>query len=85
MLEHQQLMSWEELLSPNVQCMSGSRKLPKAVGRLFGSGGCVWVTVCHVMDTTVCETCYVPSDFSLIQKSFWKGIPLSLRTRRFLK
>lgn len=59
MLEHQQLVSWEELLP--------TRCLNQAVGRLFKSRGSVWVTVCHVMDTTVCETCYVSSDFSFIQ------------------
>ena len=44
-----------------------ARQLPEAVGGLFKSGGCVWVTVCHVRDTTVCETWYVSSDFSRIQ------------------
>lgn len=66
-LSHQQLTNWEEL--PPTWCLSQAvaSRLPKAVGRLFKSGGYVWVTVCHVMDTTVCKTCYVSSDFSLVQ------------------
>lgn len=42
----------------------GGCKLPNAVGRLLPSGGRVWVTVCHVMDTTMCEARDVPLDVS---------------------
>ena len=66
MREHQWLASWEELLASNVVCTSGRCKLPKAVGGLFRSRGCVWVTAHPMMDTRVCETPCVPWEFPLI-------------------